>query len=307
MRKTCRWGKSLYFNGKVHKNGCTNLKLKLVPFILTGMVLGSAWFNEQVLLCDMVATVCIVACVTALFSIGGDGFSRFCHICHPATYHKIFTLRNNILISLGFWVVGITMSLPALLGWTDNVYDPKYLECIWNRKYSLSYTIFFSSGVVATPISIIAISYLKIFWHVRRSRIAMSNAGYCPGAISCVVTNLDHKAIQDQRPIPNKSAALSLKLAKSLSIVFLGFVICWTPYAVIVVADFEDRLPEELHLFALLLAHLHSTINCVIYALTNAQFRAGYRFLMGKIFPCICQSIRIHASAVGTQAMASQQ
>ena len=70
--------------------------------------------------------------------------------------YRLFTTRNNILLCFLFWITGLTISLPGLVGWTDNVYDHKMLECIWNRTHSLSYTIFFSSCVVFLPIFVIS-------------------------------------------------------------------------------------------------------------------------------------------------------
>ncbi|ELU11620.1 hypothetical protein CAPTEDRAFT_36345, partial [Capitella teleta] len=235
------------------------------PMGILGMVYGSEWFVRRVVLCDAVATVCIAACVTALFSIGGDGFSRFCHICHPHAYHRLFTLRTNIIICIFIWLAGFGMSLPALVGWTDNIYDPKYMECIWNRKYSMTYTIFFSTCVVAAPVAIIAISFIKIYIHVQSSRKRV--------------------AVYRNQSV-NQAKSLSIKLARSLFIVFTGFVACWTPYAIIVIVDFKDRAPEEVHLFILLLAHMHSTLNAIIYAMSNAQFRKGYLVALTSLYPC---------------------
>ena len=77
--------------------------------------------------------------------------------------YRLFTTRNNILLCFLFWITGLTISLPGLVGWTDNVYDHKMLECIWNRTHSQSYTIFFSSCVVFLPILVISFSHMKIY------------------------------------------------------------------------------------------------------------------------------------------------
>ena len=98
----------------------------------------------------------------SLLSIGGISFNRYFNICHLDIYPKVFNLRNNVIFCACFWMVGIVMSLPGLVGWTDNVFDHKYLECIWNRLHNLSYTIFFSSCVVATPVAIISFSFIKV-------------------------------------------------------------------------------------------------------------------------------------------------
>ena len=126
------------------------------------MLAGKVYFIERPILCDTVATVCLTACVTALFSIGGISFNRYLHICHPNLYLVIFRGKNNVLLCILFWFCGFGLSLPGLLGWTDNVYDHKMLECIWNRLHSLSFTIFFSTCIVAAPVCIISFRYISI-------------------------------------------------------------------------------------------------------------------------------------------------
>ena len=39
----------------------------------------------------------------------------------------------------------------------------------------------------------------------------------------------------------------------------------------------------QVHLFVLLLAHMHSTMNCIIYGFTNGHFSRGYRLLLNKL------------------------
>ena len=39
------------------------------------------------------------------------------------------------------------------------------------------------------------------------------------------------------------------------------------------IADRKDVVAMPVHLYAILFAHMNSSINCVIYALTNKQFR----------------------------------
>ena len=65
----------------------------------------------------------------------------------------------------------------------------------------------------------------------------------------------------------------SVKLARTLCLIFVVFAVCWSPYAVFVVADRYDTWPQELHLFAVLIAHTNSSLNSVLYGLTNKHFR----------------------------------
>nr|AKQ63072.1 orphan G-protein coupled receptor 64 [Platynereis dumerilii] len=256
------------------------------PFGILGMVYGSEYFDSRPAVCDFIATLCIAACVTALFSIGGISFNRFISICHPSVYSKVFGLKANLAMCFAFWVGGIGMSLPALVGWTDNIYDHKMLECIWNRLHSLSYTIFFSTCVVFTPVVIISFSYLKIFLHVRASRRKVATMAGANAATK-------------------KQEQSSLKLARSFFIIFMIFVGCWSPYAILVLVDWNDSLPLNVHLFILMVAHLHASLNPLVHAITNTHFRKGYAICISKMF-CIPLSCLEGPSGMNTNKTASE-
>ncbi|KAH3769361.1 hypothetical protein DPMN_170612 [Dreissena polymorpha] len=61
----------------------------------------------------------------------------------------------------------------------------------------------------------------------------------------------------------------TLRSSKTLLVVFIAFVVCWTPYAIVTALDVENAFPMELHLFITLLAHLHSSLNFIIYMFFN--------------------------------------
>ena len=224
------------------------------------MVEGKQYFNLRPYLCDVVTTICLTACVVSLFSIGGISFNRYIVICDKIKFRWLLTRRNIIITCLLFWCMGFILSLPALVGWTENIYDHKLLECFWNRLHSLSFTIFFSAGIVFTPIMIISFSFIKIYLHVRESRRRISR-------------DTSHR----------HPSHASLHLATALFIIFAVFVFCWAPYSLLIVIDIHDRLPHEVYLFALLLAHLHSSLNWLVYALTHAHFRNAYKIVLRKM------------------------
>ena len=236
------------------------------------MVKGKRFFDERPWICDVVASLCLAACVTALFSIGGISFNRCLNICHPELYAKIFKPKVNIGLCGSFWVAGVLMSLPPLLGWTRNVYDHKYMECVFNRLHSESYTIFYTAVVVFTPVLIISVSYAKIFIHVRDSKRRIAQM----------------KGADGNKKVGGGNNALdsSLKLARTLFCIFGVFVFCWTPFAILVVADPGDKAPMEVHLYILLLAHMHSSLNPLVYAITNKHYRHGYKLVVLYLFSC---------------------
>ena len=44
------------------------------------MIYGKDFFERNAPFCDVIATVCFIACVTALFSIGGISFNRYVQV-----------------------------------------------------------------------------------------------------------------------------------------------------------------------------------------------------------------------------------
>ena len=229
-----------------------------------GLVYGKDFFMDRPALCDFASTICLGACVTSLLSIGGISFNQCLHICHGNHYNSFFNLRTNVIMCATFWILGFSFALPGLVGWTDNVYDHKMLECIWDRTNSLSYNIFFSSFVVFMPTFVIAISYVKIFLYVYRSK------------------KLITKMCDNHKQRKNRGTA-SIRVARSLFIIFAIFVLCWAPYALLVLIDFQNQAPLQVHLYILLLAHLHATLNAIIYWVTNKHFRTGYLVVLARL------------------------
>ncbi len=134
------------------------------------MIKGRAFFDDRPGLCDIAAVLCVAICVCALLNIGAISFQQFVQICRHDLYRTIFNVRDNILLCVAFWLVGLLVAIPSFTGWTENIYDPKMLECIWDRTHSMSYTVFYVCVAVFLPLVIISYSYTRIFLHVRASK-----------------------------------------------------------------------------------------------------------------------------------------
>ena len=56
----------------------------------------------------------------------------------------------------------------------------------------------------------------------------------------------------------------------------------------IVMLDYGDRLPRSVYMFTMAVAHLNSSMNPLLYALTNPLFQKGYGVLLRKMV-CISE------------------
>ena len=64
-------------------------------------------------------------------------------------------------------------------------------------------------------------------------------------------------------------------------LVVVMYIICWMPYVLVVTIDHTDRLPLWTHLWATYLAHLHSSLNFIIYAVNSKDMRLAFAMAIG--------------------------
>ena len=68
----------------------------------------------------------------------------------------------------------------------------------------------------------------------------------------------------------------TIRQVKTVFIIFIAFVCCWSSYIIVLLYDNSHSLPLPVHLYASMLAHLHASINFAIYGLMNRNLRSGF-------------------------------
>lgn len=219
---------------------------------MTAKVKGKAWFDARPGLCDALGTFCTMICVTSLLSLTGVSVNRYIHICHFQFYDRIFTLRKTVFMCFCCWIIGGLLVMPNHFGWGDLRFDTKSLGCMFDRTADYSYTAFFMLFLVGSPLLLIGYSFVRIYIKVHKTRIQLAGHG-------------------------SKSSRMdSIKLAKTLFVVFLSFTICWLPFMLTQVIDSGNQLPAWFYLWVTIQAHLHSSFNGLLYCITNLKFRKAY-------------------------------
>ena len=200
--------------------------------------------------------MCTIACVNSLGSITLMSFNRYIFICHHKYYNSIFKKSTCIAMCSGLYLIGLTLILLNLAGIGDHSFDRKSLECIWDRMATYNYTVAFSVVLVWVPVAVTGIFYLNIFITVQRSTKRITE-----------VTTSNH----------NRK---SIRLARTLFMIYVIFSLCWIPYALIIVIDKNDTFPYEPHLILTAFGHLHPSINWLIYYFTNKNFEHAFNELV---------------------------
>lgn len=229
----------------------------------SGKLEGEHFFDSVPGLCQTVASLCTISCVTSLMTIAMMSLNRYFYICRQDDYRRLFTKRNCFLLCLSLYGIGTILVLLNTAGVGDHSFDRKSLECIWDRMATYPYTVVFSVTLVWIPLLVTGTCYLRIYIYVRSHR---------------------RKIVQQQSEmngtIVKSRRKQKLQLAKTLFIIYAVFVTCWAPYAILIVVDSDDTFPHEVHVFITMFAHLHPSLNWLIYYLTNKRFAEAYRYLL---------------------------
>ncbi|XP_048511924.1 protein trapped in endoderm-1 isoform X2 [Athalia rosae] len=238
---------------------CSDLIFSAVNLPLT----ASRYINEAWILGD---TMCMIFplffygnVAVSLLSMVAITINRYVLISRPDIYAQVYTIRRIILMLVGIWVLSFSLLVPPLLGiWGTLGFDEASFSCtILSKNGRSPKKVLFAVGF-AIPCLVIIVSYLCIYWRVRRSlkKLQAHSGGKCGGF---------------QRKEDSRVTRLMLTI-------FLCFLVCFMPLMIANVIDDEMRLPY-LHIVASILSWASSVINPFIYAGTNRLYREAYRQL----------------------------
>ena len=186
--------------------------------------------------CRGIACLCTIACVNSLGSIVLMSFSRYVSICHHNLYNTIKKNRllNDVFLSL------FDRSI---------VNSPEFC---WNRRSFVQSSEF---GVYLG-----SIDYLLLH--------SILHSDFCLETVTCHRDILRHNfflKFRGSKRIVNATSHAQQKrplyLAKTLFLIYTAFVLCWIPYAILMVADREDSFPLEIHVIITTFANLHPSFN----------------------------------------------
>ncbi|XP_066264203.1 melatonin receptor type 1A-like [Branchiostoma lanceolatum] len=242
---------------------------------LTHANLGTPALNflrDHPVVCEMVGFVCVTSCICSLMSVSNIGINRsvlivcllLLFVVKPHWHASVYTVPKTLMIVAAMWVYSFLFDLPLLLGWGQHSYDIKTMGCTYDRTHTFSYTLFLVIAGIALPLVVVVGCYSKIFYHVHQSKVRV--AVHLANPKGNMNNNLNYEEI---------------RLIKTLLAVCVAFYVCWLPYAVVVLADFNDHWPRAVHFLAIVMAHGSSSINCLVYGFMNKKFKTAFRKLLG--------------------------
>lgn len=94
----------------------------------------------------------------------------------------------------------------------------------------------------------------------------------------------------------SSSVTRSIHLAKTFFVSFLLYNICWMPFGLVIVLDFDNKLPMSFVMYSIASGILNSALNPIIYVAFNSNFRKSCENLFNKI--CCCSFINLRNNRI---------
>lgn len=227
--------------------------------------------------------ICACASICNLAAISVD---RYIAIVHPFRYHSVMTTTTGWVIIAIVWIYSAIWAALSSFNWTAFGEQHFFTNYTCKKTDKIFYTVATTMDFYV-PLLIVLVMYGLVF------RVAMNQA----------------RAVASLQPTSNRDGrgrrfsiniVKEVKAAKTLAIVVGAFVVCWFPFftcLLISLWNFELISPPRLSVetlkglrgtFMYVLPTINSTLNPIIYALFNRDFRTAFVRLFQKTFGSSC-------------------
>ena len=238
-----------------------------MPFSVATLIRGRWVFGGNV--CRFQGFAMFTCAMASLNTMGIIAISRYFCVVKPQKYIVLFNKQRLLLYICLVWCAALVGSVPPLLFKNGGYkFQPAKAMCMYTFDTNIAYTIFIECVFIFTPLTIIAVCYVRVFYTVSKSNQVFSH---------------------ENNPQQLRANVEEAKVTKTLAAVMAGFVFCWLPICImdyIDAAQGEPTLPRQAYLTYGFLGYLSSTINPFIYGATNKHFRQEYKAIIRKLFTC---------------------
>eukprot|EP00079_Xenopus_tropicalis_P012141 XP_002938788.1 PREDICTED: cannabinoid receptor 2 [Xenopus tropicalis] len=197
-------------------------------------------------------------------------FDRYVSIHKPSMYKSKVTRKRALLALAGMWLITMFIAYLPLMGWNCCQLDTSCSELfpLISNNYLASWMI-----LVVVLLTLIIYSYAHILWKAHKHAVYMEQHNMQSGR-------------------GQARLRLDIMLAKTLALVLLVLVICWSPVLILMMHSLLfslDRSIKTIFAFCSTLCLVNSMVNPMIYAWRSREL---HRKLI-KGFQNIKQLLRV--------------
>lgn len=268
-------------------------------------------------MCDVWNSLDVYFSTSSILHLCCISVDRYYAIVKPLKYTLTMTKKVVALMILNTWISPAIISfLPIFKGWYTTAENqrfrdnhPDVCEFIVNKPYA----VISSSISFWIPCTIMIFMYLAIFREANRQEKEMYNRHGAALLLHQNNTNGDmlsnsggssktlthHEINQDLHHTPTKEKNISKmkrehKAARTLGIIMGTFILCWLPFFVWYITVFlcdscRENCPDEVVAVVFWIGYFNSTLNPIIYAYFNREFREAFKNTLQCAFCSMCR------------------
>ncbi|XP_055912342.1 uncharacterized protein LOC129946244 [Eupeodes corollae] len=257
-----------------------------VPFA----VLASVGLPRNLHACLFTVSLLVVLCTISIFCLVAVSVDRYWAILYPMAYSRNVRTKTAIGIISMCWVAGTIVGFLPLFGWHADVENNA--SCLFEKVMDYNYLVFLYFATIITPALLLLAFYAHIYRVIikqLRQIVTMNPVGDCSRRSSSnQIHSLHHRMCHGGTMLRVLGAARKrdVKATQNLSIIVLFFMICWIPlYTINCIKAFCPTcfVHPKLTFFCIILSHLNSAVNPVLYAYHLKDFRAALKTLILKV------------------------
>lgn len=176
------------------------LAVTILPFSALNEVLGY-WIVGSIL-CNFWLTADVLYCTASIWNLAFIGLDRFTATLYPVWYREKRNTKQAAIYITTVWLLSISISVPALLGWQNISANYKYQsdKNVYTCELfdTQSYVLYSASGSFFIPFLITVFLYIRIFMVLRKRMKKMKAAreGTTSDRIKELIISHMHKQIK---------------------------------------------------------------------------------------------------------------
>lgn len=274
---------------------------------------GGRWLFSQTL-CDFWNSCDVLFSTASIMHLCCISVDRYYAIIKPLEYPLKMTAKRVAVMLTCVWVSsGIISFIPIFLGWYSTEESmlrrqshPELCEFVVNKPYA----VISSSVSFWIPCVIMLFTYYRIYLEATRQEKLLYKS--YPGPVMLQNKQRHHSTAGnedvdlcdgDDPSTPTKRNMNKMKrerkAAKTLGIIMGGFILCWLPFFLWYVStslcgEENCPCPEEVVALVFWIGYFNSSINPIIYAYFNRDFREAFKETIQSVFCRCCRLCQKH-------------
>ncbi|XP_072038999.1 melatonin receptor type 1B-A-like [Amphiura filiformis] len=294
---------------------CVSLVL-LDIFSIIGIVhRGQGLLNYGSRFCKVISYFYLSAMLCSVWSLASCAVHIYIRVCHKSLYKVVYTAQSVTVMVFWVWTLCPMIVLPSMMGWGSHGYDARLMHCTYDYTASSSFTLFLLALGFWLPFSVVAFCIIRTFVVLRAKQIEIHpNLPDSPTPS----LGLAHEGIGNNHlhsPIDVDPDALSIRapttpqledmtshdthILWAVMAVSLYLAIGWGTMSIIWFLDRPKQWEATEFVFVMLVAHSPSSINGIIYAMVNKNFRVAYLSIIMSCKRCKKEVLDVELQAIG--------